>query len=78
MLEEESSNADSERVEKKKRKVLNGVGKILAGAVTGIGNVLLATGTIAAPNPATAYGVIGSSALAIGSICQGMGDLRGE
>lgn len=63
---------------KKKRKIFNGVGKILAGAVTGAGNLLLFTGTIAAPNPATAYAVIGSSALAVGSMCQGLGDLYGE
>jgi hypothetical protein len=64
--------------ERKKRKLFNGIGKILAGVVTGAGNILLAAGTIAAPNPATAYGVIGSSALAVGGICQGIGDLRGE
>ena len=49
----------------KKRKLFNGIGKILAGAVTAAGNLLLATGTLIAPNPATAYGVIGSSAPAI-------------
>jgi hypothetical protein len=32
---------------KKKRKLLNGVGKLLGGAVAGIGNVLLLTGTLA-------------------------------
>lgn len=64
--------------ETKKRKIFNGVGKLLAGAVTAAGNVLLATGTVVAPNPATAYAAIGSSALAIGSLLQGMGDLRGE
>jgi hypothetical protein len=62
----------------KRRKLFNGIGKILAGAATGVGNTLLACGTIAVPNPATAYAVIGSSAIAIGSICQGIGDLRGE
>jgi hypothetical protein len=72
--EQDSSN----RSERKKRKLFNGIGKILAGAVTGAGNLLLATGTILAPNPATAYGVIASSALAVGGICQGIGDLRGE
>jgi hypothetical protein len=66
------------RKDPKKRKLFNGLGKILAGAVTGAGNVLLACGTIVAPNPATAYGLIASSALAIGSVCQGIGDLRGE
>ena len=68
----------SNRSERKKRKLFNGIGKILAGTVTGAGNLLLATGTILAPNPATAYGVIASSALAVGGICQGIGDLRGE
>lgn len=62
----------------KKRKIFNGIGKILAGAATGVGNTLLACGTIAAPNPATAYAVIGSAAIALGSIGQGIGDLRGE
>ncbi len=63
---------------RRKRKLFNGIGKILAGTITGGGNLLLAVGTIAAPNPATAYGVIASSALAVGGICQGIGDLRGE
>jgi len=66
------------RLKEIRRKLFNGVGKILVGVVTGAGNILLAAGTIAAPNPATVYGVIGSSALAIGGICQGIGDLRGE
>ncbi len=68
----------SQPTEQKKRKLFNGIGKILAGVVTGAGNILLAAGTIVAPNPATAYGVIGSSALAVGGICQGIGDLLGE
>jgi len=68
----------SDQPEKKKRKIFNGIGKILAGTITGAGNLLLAAGTVVAPNPATAYGVIGSSALAVGGICQGIGDLRGE
>jgi len=68
----------SEVSPRKKCKLFNGIGEILAGAITGAGNLLLAGGTIVAPNPATAYGVIASSALAVGSICQGIGDLRGE
>jgi hypothetical protein len=72
------SDSSANHVEVKKKKLFNGIGKILAGAVTGAGNLLLATGTLVAPNPATAYGAIGSSALAVGSICQGIGDLRGE
>lgn len=61
-----------------KTKLFNGVGRILTGAVTGAGNLLLATGSVVAPNPAIAYGVLGSTALAIGSIFQGIGDIRGE
>lgn len=75
-LSDRSSSGN--QVEVKKKKIFNGIGKILAGTITGAGNLLLATGTLIAPNPATAYGVIGSSALAVGSICQGIGDLRGE
>lgn len=63
---------------KKKRKIFSGVGKILAGAIAGGGNALLGLGTIAAPNPATGYAVIASCGLAVGSFCQGIGDLRGE
>lgn len=73
-----SDSSSGNRVEQKKKRLFNGIGKILAGTVTAAGNLLLATGTIIAPNPATAYGVIGSSAIAVGSICQGIGDLRGE
>jgi hypothetical protein len=62
----------------KRRKLFNGIGKILTGAIAGAGNLLLATGTVVAPNPATAYGAIASSALAVGAIFQGIGDLRGE
>ncbi len=68
-----SNNSSASNVEDK-----NGIGKILAGVVTAAGNLLLATGTVIAPNPATAYGVIASSAVAVGSMCQGIGDLRGE
>jgi len=78
IAEVSSKDDSSNRSERQKRKLFNGVGKILAGTVAGAGNLLLATGIILAPNPATAYGVIGSSALAVGSICQGIGDLRGE
>jgi hypothetical protein len=73
-----SNNSSATHIDVKKKKLFNGIGKILAGAITGAGNLLLATGTVMAPNPATAYGVLGSSALAVGSICQGIGDLRGE
>lgn len=78
VLTSETESTSNRPSEKKKRKVLNGVGKILSGAVLGAGNLLLFTGTIAAPNPATGYAAMGSSALAVGSIFQGMGDLHGE
>ena len=73
-----SEQERSEASQRKKRKLFNGIGKILAGTIAGAGNLMLAAGTIVAPNPATAYGVIASSALAVGGICQGIGDLRGE
>jgi len=59
----------------KKRKVFNGIGKILSGAVAGAGKVLLVAGTMPL-HPS--YGAIASSAIAVGSIFQGIGDLRGE
>jgi hypothetical protein len=62
----------------KKRKILNGVGNLLVGFATAGGNALMGAGTIAAPNPATGYLVISSSALAIGAFFKGLGDLRGE
>jgi hypothetical protein len=62
----------------KKRKILNGIGKILGGAIAGVGNVLLACGTIIALNPATGYGAIASGAVAVAGVMQGAGDLRGE
>ena len=40
-----SDNSSGRLVEVKKRRIFNGIGKILAGAVTGAGNLLLATGT---------------------------------
>lgn len=62
----------------KKRKLLNGIGNLLLGFGTAGGNALLITGTIVAPNPATAYLGIGSAAAAVGAIFKGMGDLQGE
>jgi hypothetical protein len=64
--------------ERKKRKLFNGIGKLLSGMVTGGSNILLAAGTFIAPNPATAYLAMGSSAVAILYMGQGIGDLRGE
>jgi len=75
--ETSTSNSSTAR-SRPTKKLFTGVGRILAGAVTGAGNLLLATGSVVAPNPAIAYGVIGSTALAIGSIFQGIGDIRGE
>lgn len=71
-------NLNTDVPQPKKRKLFNGIGKILTGLVTGAGNALLAAGTIVAPNPATAYLAVGSGAIAIGSVFQGVGDLRGE
>lgn len=62
----------------KKRKLFNGIGKVLGGSITGIGNAMMATGTILAPNPATAAGAIASAAVAVSAILTGVGDLRGE
>ncbi len=62
----------------KKRKILNGIGKILGGAIAGTGNVLLLLGTIAAPNPATGYGAIASGGIALTGVLSGLGDIRGE
>jgi hypothetical protein len=75
---EEDNTAKNSIPEKKKKKICNGIGKILQGGVLGVGNILLGTGSIIAPNPAIAAGIIASSAAAVGSICQGLGDLRGE
>jgi hypothetical protein len=62
----------------KKRKICNGIGNVLGGLIGGAGNTLLALGTLAAPNPATAYLAIGSAAAAVPLILKGIGDLRGE
>jgi hypothetical protein len=64
--------------EKKKRKILNGIGKLLGGAIAGVGNVPLATGTLVAPNPATGAAAIASGGLTVSSWFAGLGDLRGE
>lgn len=62
----------------KKRKMFNGIGKILTGVVGGTGNVLIGTGTIVVSGGATAAAVFGSAAASIGFLMQGIGDLRGE
>ncbi|HEU4479078.1 MAG TPA: hypothetical protein VFR80_11215 [Pyrinomonadaceae bacterium] len=61
-----------------KRKIFNGIGKVLGGSIAGLGNALAATGTILVPNPGTAAGAIASAAVAIPAIMSGIGDLRGE
>ena len=62
----------------KKRKIFNGIGKVLAGSILGVGNALVAGGTIAAPNPATAYIAIISASGAVGSFFSAIGDFKGE
>lgn len=62
----------------KPRKLFTGVSKVLAGGVTAAGNLLLGVGAIAGAGPATTHAVIGSCALAVAAIGQGIGDLRGE
>jgi hypothetical protein len=64
--------------EPKKRKIFNGIGKILGGSVAGVGNALMAAGTIVAPNPATGAGALACAAVALPLIFGGIGDLRGE
>jgi len=68
----------NEKIQEKKRKILNGIGNLLVGLVTGGGNILLTAGAITVPNPALGYTVLGSAAVAIGSLFKGLGDLRGE
>ncbi len=63
---------------RKKRKILNGIGGLLGGAILGVGNVLIGAGMIAAPNPAIAAGVIASGGLAVSQVLKAVGDLRGE
>jgi hypothetical protein len=63
---------------RKKRKILNGIGKLLGGAAAGIGNVALVASTLTAPNPATGAAAIASGGVAVSSFFAGLGDLRGE
>jgi hypothetical protein len=62
----------------KPKKVFTGISKILGGAVTGLGNVLLGVGAIPSAGPSSLHLVIGSCGLAIAAVGQGIGDLRGE
>jgi hypothetical protein len=63
---------------RKKRKLFTALGRLLGGSIIGIGNVLVATSTIAAPNPATVAGAIASGAAAVSMLLQAAGDWRGE
>lgn len=69
---------DNELPTKHKRKIVTAVGRILAGTITGAGNILLGMGIIVAPNPATGYAIIGSSALSVMNICQGIDELLND
>jgi hypothetical protein len=62
----------------KRRKILNGVGKLLGGLIVLGGNTLLVKGTIWAPNPATGSAAIASAGVGVTSVLTGLGDLRGE
>ena len=72
------SDAGTKETEKKPRKYFTGIGRILSGAIAGAGNLMIGIGTIPASGGATAGAVIASSALAVGLMSQGIGDLRGE
>ena len=62
----------------KKRKIFNGIGRILSGVVGGAGNVLIGTGAIPVSAGASVAAAVASAAVSIGIIMQGIGDLRGE
>jgi len=68
----------SQQEKPKARKLFTGISKILAGGITGTGNLLLGIGAIPAAGPSAAHMIIGSCAVAVGAIGQGIGDLRGE
>ncbi len=76
-LKATSKNQNSENV-KKPAKLFTGISKILAGGITAAGNLLLGVGILPGPGPATGHAVIGSCALAIAAIGQGIGNIRGE
>jgi hypothetical protein len=62
----------------KKRKLFSGIGNLILGLATAGGNGLFVTGTILAPNPATAYMAITSAAMGVATVFKGIGELRGE
>jgi hypothetical protein len=63
---------------RKRRKLLNGIGKIVGGAGLGVANVLMLHGVFLASSPALGATALGSCTAAFGSVMAGMGDLRGE
>ena len=71
-------NQAPDQTVKRTPKLFNGIAKICSGGILSAGNLLLGVGAITAPGPATAHMVIGSCALAVAAIGQGIGDLRGE
>ena len=75
---ESTDEAQTKTKTKKKRKIFNGIGELLGGSAAGIGNILLLTGSIVAPNPATLYAAIASGGIAVSTLFAGIGDLRGE
>ena len=76
---DDSERQGEERQRLQKRpKVFNGIGKILSGAVAGLGDVLYGLGHIPAPGQVDHRAVIASCALAVGMVSQGLGDLLGE
>jgi hypothetical protein len=78
-LSENSGNSVSQTdAPAKPRRYFTGIGRILSGAVAGTGNVLLGVGAIPATGGTSAAAVFASSALAVGLVSQGIGDLRGE
>lgn len=78
VLETTDEEGDSTNGRAKPRKVFTGISKILGGAVTGLGNVLLGVGALPSTGPSSLHLVIGSCGLAIAAVGQGIGDLRGE
>lgn len=74
---DETKEPDYKAKEPKKR-LFSGIGRILAGGLGTAGNLLMGIGTLTAPNAGVGSAVIASCALGVSSICQGVGDLRGE
>lgn len=77
-LAQAEENKPSSETPKKPKKYFTGIGRILSGAIAGAGNLLIGIGSIPASGGAATAGVIASSALAVGLVSQGIGDLCGE